>query len=164
MEIIEYKDKYLEDVRDLLVELQKHNISLDKDKLERLHPDFREQMACLELEDVRTNNGKCYLAIENKKAVGLIMGYIHSYDIFDHLDYKCPVRGSITDLIVSKTARGNGIGNKLVKKMESYFKEVGCEYIMVDVFGYNEPANEYYEKLGYRTRIMKKIKKIEDDD
>ena len=164
MEIIEYKEKYLEDVKDLLVELQRNNIALDKDKLEVLHPEFRDRMALLELEDIRNNNGKCYLAVENKKAVGLIMGYIMSYDMYDYLDYKCPIRGKITDLIVSKSIRNNGIGNKLVKTMENYFKESGCEYIMVDVFGYNEPANKYYEKLGYRTRIMKKIKKIEDDD
>ncbi len=163
MEIIEYMDKYLEDVRELLVELQKHNISLDKDKLEVLHPQFREKMAVLELEDISNNNGKCYLALENKKVVGLIMGYILSYDTYDYLDYKCPIRGKITDLIVSKEARNSGIGNKLIKKIENYFKQAGCEYIMVDVFGYNEEANKYYEKLGYRTRIMKKIKKIEDE-
>lgn len=163
MEIIEYNDKYIEDVKDLLVELQRYHISLDKDKLERLHPDFRETMADLVLEDVRNNNGKCFLALQNDKAVGLIMGYIHPYDRYDYLDYKCPVRGSITDFIISEKVRGKGLGNKLIKTMENYFKEVGCEYIMVDVFGYNEPGNEYYEKLGYRTRIMKKIKKIDDD-
>ena len=34
MKIIEYEDKYLEDVKDLLVELEKYILSIDKDNLE----------------------------------------------------------------------------------------------------------------------------------
>jgi len=38
MNIIEYEEKYLEDVRDLLVELEEYIISIDKDELDRIHP------------------------------------------------------------------------------------------------------------------------------
>ena len=31
MQVIEYEDKYLEDVKDLLVELEKYIVSIDKD-------------------------------------------------------------------------------------------------------------------------------------
>lgn len=34
MEIIEYEDKYLEDVRDLLTELEEYIVSIDKDELD----------------------------------------------------------------------------------------------------------------------------------
>ncbi len=34
MKIIEYEDKYLEDVKDLLVELEEYIVSIDKDKLD----------------------------------------------------------------------------------------------------------------------------------
>ena len=34
MEIVEYSDKYLEDVRDLLVELEEYILSIDKDNLD----------------------------------------------------------------------------------------------------------------------------------
>ena len=73
MKIIEYEDKYLEDVKDLLVELEKYILSIDKDNLDQLHPEYREKMAILDLEEVKNNNGKCYIAVENDKAVGLIM-------------------------------------------------------------------------------------------
>ena len=33
MEIIEYEDKYLEDVRDLLTELEEYIVSIDEDEL-----------------------------------------------------------------------------------------------------------------------------------
>lgn len=43
MTIIEYSDKYLEDVRDLLVELEEYLLSIDKDNLDILHSDYREK-------------------------------------------------------------------------------------------------------------------------
>ena len=74
MQIIEYQKKYLEDVKDLLVELEEYILTIDKDNLDQLHPEYRDKMAILDLEEVNNNDGQCYLAVENNKAVGLIMG------------------------------------------------------------------------------------------
>ena len=160
MKIIEYKDKYLEDVRDLLVELEEYILSIDKDELDQLHPEYREKMAILDLEEVNNYNGKCYLAIENGKAIGLIMGCIPPYDEYDYLDYKCPKCGEVTELVVSKKVRSSGIGTLLMNKIEEYFKSIGCEYISIDVFAYNKIGINFYEKHGYHTRGLIDIKKI----
>ena len=160
MKIIEYEDKYLEDVRELLVELEEYLVLIDKDCLDQVHPEYKEKMAILDLKDVNSNNGKCYLAVEKDKAVGLIMGYIPSYDEFDYLDYKCPKRGKITELIVTNKTRNKGIGQLLINKIEEYFKSLGCEYILVDVFAYNENAIKFYDKKGYHPRMYTNIKKI----
>ena len=160
MEIIEYNEKYLEDVKDLLVELEKYILSIDRDDLDWLHPEYREKMAILDLEEINNYNGKCYLAIENGKVIGLIMGCIPPYDEFDYLDYKCPRRGEITELIVTKKTRSKGIGQLLIKKMEEYFKSVGCEYVIVDVFAYNDIGINFYHKSGYHSRMETMIKKI----
>lgn len=160
MKIVEYSDKYLEDVRDLLVELEEYIVSIDKDELDQLHPEYREKMAILDLEEVRAWNGKCYLAIEDDKAIGLIMGIIPGYDEYDYLDYKCPKRGEITELVVSNKVRSKGIGRELMKVMEDYFKENSCEYVLVDVFAYNDKAINFYEKSGYHPRMLVDIKKL----
>ena len=162
MKIIEYEDKYLEDVKDLLVELEKYILSIDKDNLDQVHPEYREKMAILDLEEVKNNNGKCYIAVENDKVVGLIMGTIIKFDEYDYLDYKCPKRGEITELVVSNNVRSKGIGNMLISKMEEYFKSLGCEYILVDVFAYNDNAIKFYDKNGYHSRMYTNIKKIGD--
>ena len=146
MKIIEYNEKYLEDVKDLLVELEEYILSIDKDELDQLHPEYREKMALLDLEEVNKTNGKCYLAIEDDKAIGLIMGTLPPYDEYDYLDYKCPKRGEITELIVTNKTRSKGVGQQLIEKMEEYFKSMGCEYIFVDVFAYNEIAKNFYSK------------------
>ena len=158
--IVEYEEKYLEDVKDLLVELEEYIVSIDKDHLDQLHEDYREKMAILDLKEVRENNGKCFLAIENNKAVGLIMGIIRKYDEQDYLDYKCPKTGEITELIISKHIRGKGLGKELMKKMETYFQECGCDYSIVDVFAYNENAIRFYDKEGYHNRMHTAIKPI----
>ena len=160
MAIIEYEDKYLEDVKDLLVELEEYIVSIDKDNLDRVHHEYRDKMAILDLEEINNNNGKCYLAIENDKVIGLIMGCIPPYDDFDYLDYKCPKRGEITELIVTNKIRSKGIGQLLINKMEEYFKDTGCEYVLVDVFAYNENAKNFYLKKDYHTRMEIMIKKI----
>ena len=79
IKVIAYEDKYLEDVRDLLVELEEYLISIDKDGLDRMHANYGEKMALVDLEEVLNNHGKCFLAIINKKVVGLIMGIIPEY-------------------------------------------------------------------------------------
>lgn len=159
--IIEYEDKYLEDVRDLLVELEEYIISIDADHLDQLHEEYREKMALLDLEKVKENNGKCYLYIEKNKVVGLIMGIIPPYDKYDYLDYKCPKRGEITELIVSNKIRSKGIGQQLINKIEEYFKTQNCEYVKVEVFGYNDNALKFYFKQNYHARMLDIIKKID---
>ena len=161
MKIIEYEDKYLEDVKDLLVELEEYILTIDKDELDQLHPEYRDKMAILDLEEVKENTGKCYLAIEDDKAIGLIMGTIIKFDEYDYLDYKCPKEGEITELIVTSKTRSKGVGQALMKKLEEYFKSVGCEYILVDVFAYNDIGKNFYEKNNYHNRMEVKIKKID---
>lgn len=161
MRIIEYDERYLEDVRDLLVELEEYIISIDKDNLDRLHPEYREKVALLDLEELNNYNGKCYLALENDKVIGLIMGCVPPYDGFDYLDYKCPKRGEITELIVTNKVRSKGVGQLLIEKLEQYFKSIDCEYIVVDVFAYNEIGKNFYTKNNYHSRMEVRIKKID---
>lgn len=161
MTIIEYEDKYLEDVKDLLVELEEYIISIDKDSLDQLHSDYRDKKVVIDLEEVKNNNGKCYLAVEDNKAIGLIMGIIRKYDKDDFLDYKCPKEGEITELIVTSKIRSKGVGKALINKMEEYFKSQDCEYVLVDVFAYNDVGNNFYNKEGYHNRMYTSIKKID---
>ena len=161
MKIIEYEEKYLEDVRDLLVELEEYIISIDKDNLDRIHNDYRKLMALRDLQEVKDNNGKCYLAIIDNKVVGLVMGSIPKYRDFDYLDYKCPKRGVITELVVTKNIRSKGIGKELMKRIEEYFLAQGCEYVLIDVFAYNNKALDFYDKNGYHPRMVVDIKQLQ---
>lgn len=160
MKIVKYEDKYLEDVRKLLTELEEYLVSIDEDQLDQVHEEYYEKMALIDLKEVDENNGVCYLAIENGKVLGLIMGTIPGHDEFDYLDYKCPRRGIITELIVTREARGKNIGITLMNYIEKYFKDNGCEYSYVDVFAYNKSAINFYNIDGYHARMYTNIKKL----
>ena len=160
VKIIEYEEKYLEDVKDLLVELEEYIISIDEDHLDQLHPDYRDKYTALDLEEIKNNNGKCYLAVEKDKAIGVIMGIIRKYDENDYLDYKCPKAGVITELVVTQKIRSVGVGQQLMNKMEEFFRSAKCEYVFVDVFGYNDNALKFYFKQGFHARMLNAIKKI----
>ena len=160
MQIIEYEDRFLDDVKNLLVELEEYIIKVDEDGLDQLHSEYKDKMALLDLKTIKDNNGKCYLAIQNNMVIGLIMGYVRVYDEFDYLDYKCPKSGVISEFIVSEKVRSKRIGKQLINKMEEYFKSIDCEYILLECFAYNKSAINFYKNQGYHTRMLVNIKKL----
>ena len=56
--------------------------------------------------------------------------------------------------------RNSGLGQQLMEKMENYFKSIDCEYVVIDVFAYNNLAINFYNKQGYHTRGLIDIKKL----
>ena len=63
--------------------------------------------------------------------------------------------------IVNDNGFGFDISNKNeFKIIEKYFKSIGCEYVFVDCFAYNEKGRLFYEKMGYHPRMITNIKKL----
>ncbi len=160
VEIIEYRKKYINDVRDLLVAQETEVMKMDEDGLDTIHPDYRIKYTALELADMRKNNGKCYLAMEDGEVIGLVLGTIDQYDKYYYLDYKCPKRGRVLEIIVKKEYRRRGIGHMLMQKLEDYFRSVDCEYIILEVLSYNKTAIAFYNYNNFHERTEAKIKKL----
>ena len=160
IEIIEYKKKYINDVRDLLLMQETEIANMDEDNLDRVHPDYRIKYTQLELNEMRKAGGKCYLAIENGEVTGLILGVIDQYSKYDYLDYKCPKRGKVLEIIVKKEFRRRGIGHMLMEELEKYFKSQKCEYIILEVLSYNKTAIAFYNYNNFHERTEVQIKKI----
>lgn len=159
MEIIEYSDKYNEDVKDLLVELQEHIVSIDKEGYNILTSEYKEKYFNKTMNEVNSYEGVIFLAKEDEEIVGLVVGLINN-EREETYEFKAPKRGRVSELVVKKEKRGNNIGTKLLEYIENYFKSVGCEGILIEVFAYNEKAYELYKKLGYFDRVHEMMKKI----
>ena len=86
MKIIEYEIKYEEELKDLLVELQKHIVSIDKYGLNILTDDYRELYYEKTMKIVKNNHGKIFLAKDDDKAIGAIIGHIEKYDKYDRCE------------------------------------------------------------------------------
>lgn len=154
--IIEYNTKYDEQIKDLLLELQQYLSDIDKEKYNIVGENYREIYFEKTMEEVKKNNGKILLFKENEKIVGLIVGIVNNDEVI-RFDFKAPKRGRITELVVTKEYRDKHIGKKLLESMKGYLKSIGCEKIMIAVFGYNEDAIKFYEKNGYHMRMMDMI-------
>ena len=85
--ITEYDKKYDEDIKDLLVELQEHVQSIDKEGYNILTKEYREEYFKKLLYEVNNSNGKILLYKEDNRLVGLVVGLINNYE--EELD-KCP--------------------------------------------------------------------------
>lgn len=125
MKIIEYEEIYQEEVKELLEELQEYMISVDKEGYSTITKDYKEKYFEKIIKEVNAYQGKIFLAMD-KQVVGLIIGLINNEDISTY-DYKAPKLGRVTELIVTKEYRNKKIGKQLLKKIEEYFKEVGCK-------------------------------------
>lgn len=56
----------------------------------------------------------------------------------------------IEDVIVLCGHRGDGIGRKLMKRIEEIAREKGCRQIMFVSSAFRKEAHKFYESLGYR--------------
>ena len=161
MEIIEFNQKYRKDVEYLLSELQIYICEIDKYKLNFTFDNYGEYCFENDYKELEENEGKMFIAVENEKAVGMICGYIGKYPESYKVDYTCPKKGVVSELIVTKAFRRDGVGQLLMEKMEEYFREKKCEFVNIDVFAYNLSAKKFYEKNGYEDRMFLVTKKLE---
>lgn len=152
MEIIEYNSKFDNQIKDLLVELQNYLIDIDDWHTQIMSQEYREKYFQLDMEKVKKQNGKVYLAVTNDSVLGLVIGVVDEKDSIDELTNDCAKTGSILELIVNSNERGNGIGKLLLNQIESYFKSVDCVRINIEVFGPNQSALNFYKKNDYVVR------------
>ena len=161
MEIIEYASKYDEQIKDLLVELQNYLIDVDDWHTQVFLPNYREDSFKMDMKKVQNQSGKIYLAKSENDIIGLIIGVVSKTDEIDKLTNDCAKTGEVLELIVKNNIRGNGVGKFLLNKMETYFKNIDCSRINIEVFGPNKKGLNFYTKNNYIVRdyiVSKKIK------
>lgn len=83
------------------------------------------------------------VAEENGSIVGMSLYY------FRYSTWKGK-RLYLEDLIVQEAMRGRGIGEALIQATITVAKETGCTGLMWQVLDWNEPAINFYKKLGTR--------------
>ena len=160
MKIVEYNPIYDEQIKDLLVDLQNYLIDIDDWHTQILSNHYREDYFKMDLELVNKQDGKIFLAIENNKILGFVLGIVNINDEIDNLTNDCVKTGNVLELIIKNSSRGNGIGKLLLNEIENYFKNINCKRINIEVFGPNESALNFYLKNDYTIRDYIVSKKI----
>lgn len=159
MKIITYSNEKQQVVK-LLIELQEHLVSVDDEKVQTIDDAYGEKYFSYLQGLVKKNDGIILLAVSGNEVNGFIAGYIEPKDEEDTISNRCPRRGIISDLAVTASLRGSGIGTKLMNAIESYFMEKNCEFVAVDLFAPNDTARKFYNLLGYTPRNIELYKRI----
>lgn len=152
--IIEYSPIYDEDVKNLLVELQTHLANLDKRGVMTLKDNYREGYFAYVMEEMKEHSGKIFLARLGNKIVGLVVCKIFQGGGESEYTTTCPKIGFISELVVAESLRGNGMGRRLLRQANDFFKQNDCEYTQLLVFAPNVKAFELYKKFGFEVNCL----------
>ena len=106
-------------------------------------PDQEAQVRGLELIINNSEIGSILVARNNNKLVGMVNLL---YSISTALGARV---GLLEDMVVSPSARGAGIGSKLIEFALSYAQEHGCKRITLLTDRDNEGAHKFYLKHGF---------------
>lgn len=160
MIIREYDPRDKAEVITLLVQLQEHLVSVDDENVQVLTDRYRIEYLDFLIDELRDNNGILLVSKNDSTIIGLVAGIIEPKDKEDELTNRCPIRGRVLELIVSKDYRSSGAGTALLQAVEDYFKKHECEYICVDVFAPNKGAYTFYKNNDYSPRNIELYKRL----
>ncbi len=110
--------------------------------------------------NVKKHAGKIYLAETENKTIGFIAFYSTDQTREDAMSEFPMKMGYIDALFISDSYRDMGIGEKLIKTAEKYFKEKGRDHSELHVFGPNIRAHNFYIKHGYVNKEIKMRKTL----
>lgn len=156
----EYKEEDKNTLLQLSKKLGEHGKSMDPIQRIKNFPGFAELDLEDNLENVSKYQGKIWLAEDAGKAIGYIVGVIWEQSEKNKLEIGPHVLGEVIDLYVDEGHRNQGLGTKMLSRVEEYFKEKGCDSMWISHFGPNEIAHKTYEKFGFVTRQVGMLKNI----
>ena len=114
-------------------------------------------------EEVQKHDGTVFIAEDEGKIIGCIIGVVHQ-DGPEDIERYPSINGKIIELIVLPEYRGQRVGNELMQRMEQHLASKNCDVITVECFAPNEDAYRFYKKLNYMDRdhiLIKSIKKLQ---
>lgn len=148
MKITTYQSCYKEDAIALLAELQDHERQL----LPHMMPtgaEVAEASFDYLSQQCQNHHGQIYLAIDNNKAVGLLGIYIEEDDV-PHVKPAYRRYPYISELVVSKGYRGQGIAQQLMQQAEAYGQTFKLPLIRLSALAKNEATCDFYTLQGYQ--------------
>ncbi len=132
VDIIEYDDKYKNEIIDLILNIQnkeaKINLSIEE------QPDLLDIHSAYE-----KNGGKFWIAIENQQVIGTI-ALMRSKN-------NC---GILKKFFVKAAYRGQKVGLTLYQTLLEYAKSKDLKYIILDTPSVAAVSHRFYEKSGFK--------------
>ena len=91
------------------------------------------------------------IAVDDGRVLGYVAMTFHPMQPMDGLHTTKPGEAYIDQLMVSSTARGKGVGTKLLEWAEALARERNCTFLALEVLNGN-PAKRLYERFGLEVK------------
>ncbi|TSC79335.1 MAG: Ribosomal-protein-alanine acetyltransferase [Candidatus Peregrinibacteria bacterium Gr01-1014_25] len=112
------------------------------------------------LAEIRRKRGIFLVAVDGSAVVGFICAIPKPQTSADLLEY-VPMRlWRITELFITRSRRGKGVGTLLMDRMEAALRGRGCTMADLRVDAFNEMAHAFYRKRGFRDLIVDMRKRL----
>ena len=91
-----------------------------------------------------------FVAVEDDTVTGYCFCVLREYDGIGVSTERKEIY--IDDLCVDESHRGQGIATDLYRRVLAYAKELGCQFVTLNVWCGNDGAMKFYEKMGLTPR------------
>ena len=148
LKIVEYKEKYLEQISNLIIQdlLTVNSNDYGIERVKKMAEDFTVE----KLQNSLSKRKKVFVALIDDNIVGTA-GIDKSWYSDDEY--------WILTVFVKPENHGQGIGKKLIKKIEEYTTTLPVKKLIIPA---SITAHEFYYKLGYKYKDGKK--ELNDED
>lgn len=150
MQIVEYEDKYLEDVRDLLTELEEYIVSIDKDELDQVHSEYHEKMALIDLDEVNKKMEKVILK-ENINVEEFL-------DVIESVGFKTYSKEQVERALKNTMYMVKAVINNEVVGIGRVVGDFSVVCCLSDIC-----VKPEYQKKGIGLKIVNRLKKMIED-
>ena len=148
LKIVEYKEKYLEQISNLIIQdlLTVNSNDYGIERVKKMAEDFTVE----KLQNSLSKRKKVFVALIDDNIVGTA-GIDKSWNSDDEY--------WILTVFVKPENHGQGIGKKLIEKVEEYATTLPVKKLIIPA---SITAHEFYYKLGYKYKDGKK--ELNDED
>jgi ribosomal protein S18 acetylase RimI-like enzyme len=106
------------------------------------------------LAEVEQQGGLFLLAEEGGQVVGFGVGVLEPTSEIQVMESSVRRPGRLTELYVDPARRSQGIGARLLREMETWFRAQGCDSVRIEVFAPNQRARAFYRREGYEDWLV----------
>lgn len=103
-------------------------------------------------------SGVLFVAEEAGRPVGLLSMFLEVPQT--EPDEPAGNHALISDLVVLEEARGKGVGSALLRYAEAHARERGAEVVRMEVMAGNTVARRFYDRRGWRDRVVQLEKRF----
>ncbi|HEY4483416.1 MAG TPA: GNAT family N-acetyltransferase [Candidatus Paceibacterota bacterium] len=152
-EITEYVAEELDRLKDLVSELQNTLKEIEPEIIapgDKVRDSYTEDL----LKNVEMQDGKIFFAKEAGQIIGFVATYVNQ-ETDEDVEYLY-----VSDVAVTKDARGKGVGKLLLDRAEQYARDKNLKFIRISSQVSNDGATRLYRNSGFNDYLVTLQKKL----